>query len=162
MKIAKGLVTAVLVASISATAAFAAPSVLAGTEQQSQADTVKMYSLESARKQLDPIKALEAKKEKVQQMLRDGKITQEKADEITARINFKIKKIEEFNKLRPEEKKAKLISEFNARMSKKVKDGKITQDEANEKIEKFTERINQWDGTGYPPIGKKGCVKKQR
>lgn len=98
----------------------------------------------------DPIKALQDEKDKIQSMLRDGKITKEKADKITSRIEAKIKEIQEFNKLTVQEKKAKLIADFKASVEKKVKEGKIDKAKADDMLNRFTEKVNKWDGNGYP------------
>ncbi|HHW49000.1 MAG TPA: DUF2680 domain-containing protein [Clostridiaceae bacterium] len=104
----------------------------------------------------DPLEALKQKKEKIQSMLKEGKITKEKADEITAKIDKKIKEIEEFNKLSPEQKKANLTDKFKAFIEKRVKKGKLTREEADEMIKKFNEKLQSWDGKGYPDFFKKG------
>jgi hypothetical protein len=109
----------------------------------------------------DPIKALESRKEKVQKSLKDGKITKEKADEINSRIDAKIKAIKEFNSLPLDKKRDKLITNFKAFMDKRVKDGKLSQEEANTKIKEFTDKIKKWDGTGYPMLHDKGMKDKK-
>lgn len=98
----------------------------------------------------DPVKALEAKKAKIQTLLKEGKITKEKAEEITARIDTKIKEIESFNKLSLQQKKDKLISDCRSYVEKQVKEGKLDRAKADELIKKYTEKINKWDGSGYP------------
>jgi lipoate-protein ligase A len=158
MKIAKCLVTAALFASLTTAsgAAFTIPdSVHLSTTTQSQ------QIINTERRQEDPIKALENKKEQIQSRLKEGKITTEKADAITARIDTKIREIQEFNKLSVPQKKDKLIREFKARMDKKVSEGRLTQDKADELIKNYTEKVNQWDGQGYPKFGKKGCFGKK-
>jgi len=40
-----------------------------------------------------------------------------------------------------------------------VKEGKISRDKADEIIRKFNKKIDEWDGTGYPPFIHKSCIK---
>lgn len=154
MKLAKTLATAAVITSLTATIAFAAPDHTPSslTTQQQKTDTVE----KEFKGQQDPIKALESKKEKIQAKLKDGKITKEKADRITAKIDAKIKEIQEFNRLTLQQKKDKLIRDFKAFANKRVKDGKLTQDEADKLIKSYTDKVNQWDGNGYPKFGKRG------
>lgn len=98
----------------------------------------------------DPVKMLEEKKIKVQELLKEGKITKEKADEINSRLNSKIKEIQSFNKLTLEQKREKLISDCKAKVEKLIKEGKLDSTKGNEIISRYTEKINSWDGTGYP------------
>lgn len=98
----------------------------------------------------DPVKMLEKRKEQVQSLYREGKITKEQADEIIRKLDSKINEINEFNKLPVKQKKEKLINDFKARIEKKVEEGKITKDEANKLMEEFTKKVEQWDGNGYP------------
>jgi hypothetical protein len=98
----------------------------------------------------DPVKALQTRKEKVQTMLKEGKITKEKADAITARMDAKIKEIQEFNKLTLKQKREKLINNFKASVEKKVQKGELTRNEADTMLKDFTGKINKWDGNGYP------------
>lgn len=98
----------------------------------------------------DPIKALQAKKEKVQALLKEGKITKEEADKKTAWIDSKIKEIESFNKLPLQQKKDKLISDCKAAVEKRVSEGKLDRAKADTILNEYTEKINTWDGTGYP------------
>lgn len=104
----------------------------------------------------DPVKALECRKAKVQSMLKAGEITKEEAKEITARIDAKIAKIKEFNKLTLPQKRAKLMEDFKAVIDGKVKEGKLTKEEAAEIIRRFNEKAAQWDGNGYPMMHGKG------
>lgn len=104
----------------------------------------------------DPIKRLQEMKESIAKKAAEGKIDQKKADEITAKINEKIKQLEELNKLAPAQKKEKLKSMFKDAIDKKVNDGKLTRDKADEIIKKHNEKIDKWDGQGYPPVNFKG------
>lgn len=103
----------------------------------------------------DPIKALQNRKEKIQSLLKDGKITKEKADKMTARIDSKIKEIQDFNKLTLPQKKDKLINDFKASVEKRVKEGKIDKAKADTLVKEFIEKINKWDGNGYPKFHQK-------
>jgi len=105
---------------------------------------------------IDPIKSLEDKKAELQKRLAEGKITKEEADQKTAKINEIILKIQDFNKLSLQQKRDKLISEFTMHMNKKVQEGRLNQNEANTKIASFKEKINNWDGNGYPMFHEKG------
>jgi len=174
MKITKFLATAALITTLSVTTAFAAPHVTtSNAETQQQTDTVKKDKMRFDKKGIkyknkeresnepqDPIKALESKKEKVQAQLKEGKITKEKADEIIAKIDAMIKKIQEFNNLTLQQKKDKLIGDFKTSVDKRVKDGKLTQEKADELIKNYTDKVNKWDGTGYPKLGKRGFYGK--
>lgn len=168
MKFPRILSAAVITTCLTATAAFAAPDVSSPSNvavSQQKSDTVKKERKDfkgegfkhkhDGIKQQDPIKALQRKKEKIQTLLKDGKITKEKADAIIARIDSKIKEIEEFNKLTPQQKKDKLISGFKASVGKRVEEGKLTQEKADELVKKFTEKVQKWDGNGYPQFHKK-------
>jgi ATP-dependent 26S proteasome regulatory subunit len=44
---------------------------------------------------------------------------------------------------------------LSARLDRKVESGKPDQNKADELLAEFTEKINQWDGTGFPEIDKK-------
>jgi len=98
----------------------------------------------------DPIKFLEKKKARIQALLKEGKIEKEKADAIIKRIDERIKKLKEFNKLTTAQKKEKLIQEFKAKIAEKVKAGKLTKEKGDELIKKYTEKVEKWDGKGYP------------
>lgn len=163
MKVAKILSAAVIASCLMVTSAFAAPANpdLSNGPQQKNEDVKKDSKCKDFKggkgiKEKDPIKALENRKAKVQSLLKEGKITKEKADKITARIDEKIKTINEFNKLTPDQKRAKLTEDFKTFMAKKVKEGKLTQEQADERIKAFNEKVKQWDGTGYPHFFKKG------
>lgn len=172
MKIRKLLSIVAVVACFSATAVFAAPEISNPGDdagQKKMIDTKDKNELEDMRDEQqefskDPIKDMERRKEKVQSLLKEGKISKEKADEITKKLDEKIKKIKEFNKLPLEKKKEKLINDFKARIDKEVKDGRIPKEKADELLKEFTRRIEQWDGKGYPKFynremnhGKKPC-----
>jgi len=104
----------------------------------------------------DPIKDLEEKKSKIQNLLKEGKISQEKADEILAHIDKRIGEIKEFDKLTLEQKKEKLTKDFKAHLDQMVNEGKMTKDEADKMMKMITEKLKDWDGTGYLlPHGRK-------
>lgn len=162
MKFSRMLVTSAIVICLTVTAPLASFGA-AGTNSsmaQQTSETQKKDKRECKEKgsrndwlsQQDPIKALESKKEKVQAQLKEGKITKEKADAITARLDARISEIKKFNSLTLPQKKAKLISDFKSFTDKRVKDGKLTQEKANELIKKYTEKVEKWDGNGYPKL----------
>ena len=165
MRTIKVLAVVALIISLSANVAFAAPGTNTTTQQQ-QTDTVKKDKKEIRKKkegsdgQQDPIKALENKKERVRALLKEGKIEKEKADKITAGIDARIKKIREFNSLNLQQKKDRLISNYKAFIEKRVKSGDLSQDKATDMIAKYTDKVSQWDGAGYPWFVKKGLCGK--
>lgn len=146
MKISRILITTTLIVAFTATTAFAAAGGSNDSERCPNSDCRQRYE----EFQKDPIKALQNRKEEIQSLQKDGKITKEKADEITARIDAKIKQIEEFNKLTLEQKKAKLIKNCSTRLDRLVKEGKLEQAKADEILKQYTDKISNWDGTGYP------------
>ncbi|AGB19898.1 hypothetical protein [Thermoanaerobacterium thermosaccharolyticum] len=119
--------------------------------QQSSSNT----TLQTAPNKVDPIQRLESIKAKVTQKYNEGKISKNKYDSIIAKINNMEQQINDFNKLTLDQKRQKLISDYTAAVNKKVQNGKITQDKANELIKNYTDKVNKWDGTGFPP-GMKG------
>lgn len=175
MKISKILAIAALTSCLTATTAFAQVDIGASKTEstpQNKTDTIKKENKDfkgkkirhrnDADMQKDPIKALENKKVRVKSLLKEGKITKEEADRINARIDSKIKEIKEFNKLPLEKKKEKLLSDFKVRLEQKVKDGKISKDKMDEILKQYTEKINNWDGSGYPGIHCKGMRFKSK
>jgi hypothetical protein len=167
MKLFRILASVVVIACLSATAVFAAPAVLDSqnaNQKLQKSDTLNMGKKDFKNREIfkqDPIKALESKREKVQTLLKEGKITKEKADAINTRIDSKIKEIQEFNKLTIQQKKDKMTTNFKTMIEKRVKDGKITKVKADEMIQKFTKKIEKWDGKGYPQFHKKGMKFKK-
>lgn len=151
MKFKNGILAAALVTSLTVSATFATPS-LANVELSAQTGTKQVA--EVCREQRDPIKALEAKKERVQAKFKAGKITKQEADEAIAKIDAKIKKVEEFNQLKPDQKKEWLINHFTEKINQKVSDGKLSKEEGQKLIERVTEKVQEWDGEGYPNLGK--------
>jgi Uncharacterized protein conserved in bacteria len=109
----------------------------------------------------DPIKALEKRKLEVQTLLKEGKINKEKADKITAKLDSKIKEIQSFNKLNLQQKKVRLLDDCRTTIEKMVKEGKLEKDKADTIFNKYREKIDKWDGNGYPQFHPKflrsGC-----
>lgn len=100
----------------------------------------------------DPVKKLEDRKVHIQQKVNEGKITKDKASEINTRIDKRINDIKQISKLPLDQRKAALIAKFKEGTNKRVQEGKLTQDEANKLLTKYTEQINKWDGSGYPMV----------
>ena len=101
-------------------------------------------------KERDPIKALEAKKERVKELLKEGKITKEKAEEIIQRLDNKIEKVKEFQSLPLEEKRKRVINNLTIELERLVKEGKMTKQDADQLLKEASDKIKKWDGTGYP------------
>jgi hypothetical protein len=110
----------------------------------------------------DPLKVLDEKKEKVQILLKEGKITKDQADEINKRIDENIKTVKDFNKLSLEDKKKLLLEQFNAAIDKRAKAGKITNDFADELKQEYRSKIENWDGQGYPGFLVRGVLFKDK
>lgn len=165
MNISRIFLIAAVIISLTANTAFAAP--VTNEPQQNSFTRESGKDLELKHDEefaKDPIKALQNRKEKIQALLKEGKITKEKADEKIARIDSKIKEIESFNKLTLKQKKEKLIDDCRASVEKRVKEGKLDKAEADTILKNYTEKINKWDGKGYPHFhlksGKEGKCKK--
>lgn len=94
----------------------------------------------------DPVKYLEEKKQSIEKDLKEGRITKEKADEMTKEIDERIQKIKEFNSLPLPEKKEKILSRYKSHIEKKVYDGKITKEEGEKRLVEFQKELDQWDG----------------
>lgn len=163
MKISRILAAMVLSLGVFSLSVFAAPNITNspdnGTQLQKDGkerkiDTEKKFKDKCGdfKKCKDPIKFLEMKKQKIRKMQEENKITKEKADEIISRIDARIKEIEEFNKLPLDQKKERMLEKFKKSMDEKVQKGKITREEADKRIQKFKEKIEKWDGNGYPRL----------
>lgn len=171
MKICRILVTAALAANLFATVALAAPTDTKSltpkvTDQKGNIDNKGKCTSPECHKRnkkmcKDPIKALEEKKDKVLKLEKEGKISKEEADKKVREIDARIKGFEEFNRLPVEQKREKLIAKFKGHMDLKVKDGKITKEEADEIISEYTKRIQEWDGNGFPNHFHKGHIKNE-
>jgi polyhydroxyalkanoate synthesis regulator phasin len=159
MRFRKMLCAAVAAACIATTSVFAEPINSNSSGDGKAPKQEERVGKEGYKKSEDPIKALKERKEKVKSLVKEGKISKEKADAINAKIDEKIKRIEEFNKLPVEQKREKLISGFQAFVERKVKEGKLTKEEAEELVKEFTDRIQKWNGKGYPDLRKDGCCK---
>ena len=149
MKIAKVLVTAAVLTNL-ATSALAAPLTVSHAAQRApyvlrQEQTVNCH-------RQAPLKAMENKKAKIQELVKAGRITQEEAEIELAKLEEKIRKINEFNALDLPQKKAKLLAHYQEVLEKRVQEGKITQQEAEQLLKKFSEKVEQWDGTGFPHL----------
>lgn len=103
----------------------------------------------------DPIKRLEEKKQSIQKELKEGRISKEKADEMTREIDEHIQKIKEFNSLPLPQKKEKMYSRFQSHIENNVKAGKITKEEGEKLLTEFKKELDKWDGKGYLKIVKK-------
>lgn len=173
MKLAKIIASTIAIICVTMTVAFAVPDKLSeNTMTPKQEDNVNKKEKtpfgwkkikgrpDRETEERDPIKALESQKERIQLLLKDGKINKEKADELTKKIDLKIEKVKEFNGLGPMQKKEKLLAEFNKFIEKQVKDGRLTREKADKMVKDFTEKINNWDGQGYPDFFRKGFSKK--
>jgi len=125
---------------------------------------VENESISARETEQDPIKRLQGKKEKIQKLFDEGKLTREEAEAKIRQIDEKIKKIEEFNKLPLNKKKEKLIENFRNFTDDMVKKGKITRERADELLKEYESKVNQWDGSGKPPMFKKGrkCPLKKK
>jgi hypothetical protein len=145
MKLFRILASTVAIACLTVTTTFAAPD-MAKSEKSHDKD----FKQKRAEFEKDPIKALKNRKAEVQSLFNDGKMTKEKADAITARIDARIKEINEFNKLSVQEKRVKLTNDFKTFIDKRVKEGRLTKEEADIKIKDFTDKVTKWDGKGYP------------
>lgn len=106
---------------------------------------------QTAPTKVDPITRLENLKAKITEKYNEGKISKDKMDNLIAKINNVEQKIKDFNNLTLDQKKQKLISDFTTDINKRVQEGKLTQDKANELIKNYTDKVNKWDGNGYPP-----------
>ena len=120
------------------------------------------FKCNPSKKHKDPIKALEEKKEEVNDLLKQGKISEEEANELIKKIDDRIKKIEEFNRLPLEKKKEVLINKFKEHVEKKVNEGKLTREKADEIIKEHIERVNRWNGKGYPDFNHKGKIFREK
>lgn len=118
--------------------------------------------LKKEKKEKDPIKVLESLKEKTEKRLKAGEISKEETERIKARIDERIAEIREFEKLPLEEKKKILISSLEQRLEKKVRENKLSQEKADEILQKKREEIEAWDGKSYPEFVKRYFFRKQR
>lgn len=161
MKASRKIATATIIGSLIMTVALANPNItFPATAQSGELETVSINTICEARSkghrnEHDPIKALEQRKERVKKELEEGKITKQEADEIITKIDGKIEEIQEFKDMPLQQKKDTLIERFKTSIEQKVKSGKLPQDKADQLIKDYTEKINEWDGEGYPHFLKK-------
>lgn len=149
MKKSSKILTGVVVGAVLMTSiAFAAPEATStATETKQPAKKHQQFFVKQ-----DPTKKLENMKAMIEKKLADGKITQEKADTYTAKLDAAIKQLQDFNNLSLDQKKSTILSKVKANMDKKVQAGKLTQDKADAALAKITEKVNKWEGNGYPNI----------
>jgi len=105
----------------------------------------------------DPITVLENRKNEINKLLKEGKISREKADAMLKRIDAGITEIKKFNKLTLEEKRARLIKDCREYLDNLVERGEMDREKASKIYEDYAEKINKWDGTGYPKFFRKAA-----
>ena len=114
----------------------------------------------------DPLTVLENRKKEIEQQLKEGRISKEEADAILRRIDKGIAEIKEFSALPLEEKRARLIRDCKDYLDSLVEKGEMDREKAQKILEKYSEKINKWDGTGYPRFFRKPvkpkCGRKER
>ena len=103
----------------------------------------------------DPITVLENRKKEIEGLLKEGRISKEEAEAILRRIDKGIAEIKEFNGLPLEEKRARLIRDCKDYLDSLVERGEMDRDKADRIFEKYSDRTNKWDGTGYPRFFRK-------
>jgi hypothetical protein len=172
MKRSRTIAIATIIGSLVTTTAFAYPNItFTAAARPGQLETVRTNTTNCNAKnktrnqtkqkgQTNPVKALELRKERVEQQLKEGKITKEKADEIITKIDAKIKEIQEFNNMTLQQKRDSLMHRFKTSIEQKVKEGKLSQDKANQLIKDYTDKVNNWDGNDYPYFLRKGLRDK--
>lgn len=104
----------------------------------------------------DPISVLEDRKSEIEKMLKEGKISKEKAEDILKRIDTGISEIKRFNRLPLEEKRAMLIKDCKEYLDSLVEKGDLDKEQAQRILEEYSEKIGKWDGAGYPRFFRKG------
>lgn len=100
--------------------------------------------------------------EKTNQLVEEGKITQERADEMLAKLKEELKEGTFCKPIRPfggrrgfkgaltEEEIQEHIQQVKEKMAELVEEGKMTQEEADERLENFEKRIEDGDfGRGH-------------
>lgn len=162
MKIKAMIASAVIIASLSATSAFAIPvTACAETVKYDIAESKRIRHKNCGECMEDPIARLENKKSEVLKMLDEGKITKENADAVIKKIDSRIAEIKDFNKLTLDQKREKLIEDCKSRLDLLVKDGKIDKKKADDIQKSYTDKIKQWDGVGYPKFFGEGMKGKK-
>lgn len=170
MKISNILLTCAVAANLFSTVVFAEPTKSTPTSpaniEQKNTDAPRKNDFTHKHKHMkddmgkDPVSVLENKKKNITELYKEGKISKEDADKITRKIDERIKAVKEFNKLTVEQKREVLISKYKLMMALRVKEGKITQEKADEKIANFSKEIQNWDGNGFPEFMHKKHMKK--
>lgn len=147
------LITIAFIISIISTSVYAAESnyVLEQNEAVEQnTEIFKEHDKQFEKGERDPLKRLENRKENIQKEYKEGKITKEKADELTQKIDKHIAKIKEFNSLPLPQKKERLSEKVRSHIEREVTDGKITKEEGEKIINDFKKDIESWDGKEPP------------
>lgn len=103
----------------------------------------------------DPLGALESKKSEVQRLQKEGKISKEKAETIIRKIDRRIAEIHAFNKLNLEQKREKLKKDCKEFLDSQVEKGRLEPEKAKRIYQEYSEKIDKWDGTGYPGFFRK-------
>lgn len=98
----------------------------------------------------DPIGMLEGRKQEIQKLLKDKKISADRAREWTEILDAKIADLKAFDRLTLQEKKAKLIADCKNKLDKLVAAGRMTKEKADSMLKAYSEKIGQWEGSGYP------------
>ncbi len=155
MKFFKTLFLMLTISSILVSTAFAAPDAPHQQNEPSKGIIKKNNEKQrkehkDSKKKEDPIKILKERKKKIESLRKEGKISDEKAKELTKKINERIKKVEEFKKLPLNKKKELLLQSFKVKLDSLLKAGEITQEQADEILKEFLEKLEKWDGSGYP------------
>ena len=119
-------------------------------QERQSSDNKINCSCSDCKKDKDPIKHLEKRKEKIQQELKDGTITKDEADKVIKNIDAKIGIIKEFSNMTLPQKKERLLSNFKNRIEAKVKMGELTKTEGTQILKDFESSLEKWDGTGRP------------
>lgn len=109
----------------------------------------------------DPLKRMENRKVNIQKQYKEGKITKEKAAELTEKIDERIAKVKAFNSLSLPQKKEHLSAKVKSRIEQKVKDGKITKEVGEKIIQDFSKKLASWDGKEFPRFMHKGGKHKK-
>lgn len=103
----------------------------------------------------DPLSVLENKKSEVQRLLKEGKISKEKAEAIIRKIDKRIAEIHAFNKLTLEQKREKLKKDCKEFLDSQVEQGRLEPEKAERIYMEYSEKLEKWDGTGYPKFFRK-------
>jgi len=109
----------------------------------------------------DPLKWLANKKENIQKQYKEGKITKEKADELTLKIDSRIAKVKEFNSLSLPQKKEHISTKVKSRIEQQVKDGNISKEDGEKILKDFSKKIESWDGKEFPEFMHSGQKHKK-